>query len=1500
MLSRIKPIGITQITLITHIQNIIDHFEERVNSGEVYLIEGDEYLGGYGGKEGIFISREMFETADALIALFHEAGESYFAEKENRWKVSKYLNPHMFLRGLGKGARERKRELTETEKALPFWDGKKVGLQDILFGYARNTLNFGTRGLEGQGDKTPDISVMDSAVSEIEGGHSGWFRLEHASDDILWRWRKIKNVDDLKILVKAEAVSLGQIGGQSIWVDRQLLKQYEAVGFLKLEDFAQSLKDILTEQFRLFPPSKETSEIVIALLTDSKDIVENHHGEGFIGINLQLFSHLGLSAKLRKKIFKMSLAHGLIHQHGIGNSEEEESLILEEDMRYAVQLGISTLDLKKSEFFNYASTSFLVKKLQQEYARVILDKTNELKKSLEKDLNHSIPFLLQILSNSNSEVEAMKVVKILLEKALKHLHEGRNGNGSSSELLRVEQALAPSRTTPLIPRVPTLESFSEYDVARLLKTDHEYGDFYKWAGILGIETTGMEEKVKWKETLVEPSFEMERMRFEFLNKVLEAALERVEAHLRGEKIQFPAQTSGIMTRGSKVRKIGGNFAGGSLSPTLFDKEVWIEAGSFAYKLWIEMSSYDDERSKLENEKHALINLQRHDRKYGTPVDLVYHPLIGQDYSVGHRSDNDYSVADTALGKSHFSVKVTENEFGLFLLEVVDNHSELGTSVDWRPPQESVSTHQKPTPFVGPIAEPSIEIIEPEEGDINIADMGLDAPEHGKVNEVIRQAAAEGRLKELGIIVNGKKVFLVQGVSTLYGKQIAHAGIELNSIYIAEQSFNPRLVRHEAIELQLWQEKVLELVGMDKDTDWESLDSKIRKNLKLKLRGWMRENSAEARKLEAEFHATANRRALIPVSEEVSTKSTKEGKVQQPFARAKSQEDLPVVLQSVRAHVRVFAQDFSNPSELLPKVSQYLEETVLPTLPPTDRPRAIEAAVGELYQVIGGLHPLPGILGIRESLIPQNLKDKIIDGLARKGYSEEELKSIWLQLDDMVGPAWIDLEGKVKGSLTWIRLVVEMMEEAGLLKTNNHAKNVERMSQAILFHQYAHQVIRPSLSEDDKSQLKIQLSHFLDKFGERFGSKDIEEVLAQFASTQFTDENTDLFEEVALDLESFLSGEAFPVIRLPRDRGMRQEISNEIKSTQPGLLEGYSGDMKLLFIDYRNSLVRKAGAVRFNDRVKGVLDKHLEFRREDPDLKMKMGPSNVWDLFAEGTEDRGEHLVEISDQVHMEIKDGDAKDINGKVIGMLVKCGSGVLQAWDRIVEKEILEFKGVRKGPRIYVLTVEQEGELTGLKEAYEQMKQTDFRAQLVINTALSKEKVIKWLQVQNIPESLLGIKIHPMDLTKERTIRSIYNRVGYLVKGQFDIEQDLILVVPDHPEERFLDFRPYEFKIVVGKLGQKTFLAPDVMGLALVLGSVDWAYRNQQMNPELKDKLKNFFLEVVKEYFENEEEQEKEIKKILVEIETYGFFKIPAWKNDLNDMMRRFVIQETYIATAA
>jgi hypothetical protein len=310
---------------------------------------------------------------------------------------------------------------------------------------------------------------------------------------------------------------------------------------------------------------------------------------------------------------------------------------------------------------------------------------------------------------------------------------------------------------------------------------------------------------------------------------------------------------------------------------------------------------------------------------------------------------------------------------------------------------------------------------------------------------------------------------------------------------------------------------------------------------------------------------------------------------------------------------------------------------------------------------------------------------------------------------------------------------------------------------------------------------------------------------------------------------------------------------------------------------------------------------------DPDLKVEVGDWTLWDILGEGgtgEREQKRRLARVSEQVEIPVNDELARKKVSQVLRLAVRMSSGAVRAWERLMDKGVYIFKGERKGPRIYVLRVELPSELTGIRSAYDQMKKVDPQAFMVLNTTLEENKIRKWMRAQGLDEKLLGKKIHLRNLTGETTVRGIYEGIQDLLKGkEFKINEDMILVTPVDPSEAFEDFRPNEFKIVVGRLGKETALMPDAMGLALVLGSVDKAFENNLMRVELKDKLKAFFLEVAREYFggEDYEEVKKEIEtKIIPEIETNGFFKLPTWTKNFNSLMREYAIQQTYIEAAA
>jgi hypothetical protein len=234
----------------------------------------------------------------------------------------------------------------------------------------------------------------------------------------------------------------------------------------------------------------------------------------------------------------------------------------------------------------------------------------------------------------------------------------------------------------------------------------------------------------------------------------------------------------------------------------------------------------------------------------------------------------------------------------------------------------------------------------------------------------------------------------------------------------------------------------------------------------------------------------------------------------------------------------------------------------------------------------------------------------------------------------------------------------------------------------------------------------------------------------------------------------------------------------------------------------------------------------------------------------------------------------------------------------------VYESKRDPERPRVYVLSIQSEEGLTGLSEAYQQMKEVDPQGQIVLNTSLHEDVIRRWLKVQGVSEDLWGKKIHQMDLTKERNVETFGGEIGKLMRDEFRPQEDMILILSNEPSKVFDGFPMRRYKVVVGQLGKKTYLMPDVMGLALILGSVDSAFENGQMKQELKDKLKQFLLEVAKEYFKEKEDYEeikKEIEeKIIPEIQENGFFKLPTWTKNFNNLMREYAIQQTYIETAA
>ncbi|MBL8024481.1 MAG: hypothetical protein JNK54_09415 [Elusimicrobia bacterium] len=99
-------------------------------------------------------------------------------------------------------------------------------------------------------------------------------------------------------------------GLKTVYAAQEILDAYLSFGYASRKEFQTALEKYLTEQFNHSPPL--TDEIVIAMLTHSSHLFEDHQGNGFIGVNNQILDLK--SPRLAQNIFWMGLGHELAHE----------------------------------------------------------------------------------------------------------------------------------------------------------------------------------------------------------------------------------------------------------------------------------------------------------------------------------------------------------------------------------------------------------------------------------------------------------------------------------------------------------------------------------------------------------------------------------------------------------------------------------------------------------------------------------------------------------------------------------------------------------------------------------------------------------------------------------------------------------------------------------------------------------------------------------------------------------------------------------------------------------------------------------------------------------------------------------------------------------------------------------------------------------------------------------------------------------------------------------
>jgi len=102
----------------------------------------------------------------------------------------------------------------------------------------------------------------------------------------------------------------------------------------------------------------------------------------------------------------------------------------------------------------------------------------------------------------------------------------------------------------------------------------------------------------------------------------------------------------------------------------FGRKAWIEAGSFAYRVWME----DED-----------VYVRRYDKKQYTPVGSIHRLELKQLFAVGRLAGN-YLLNDSTLSGIHFTMVIGRNKKGDLILGVYDLNSTNGTKVAWNEPR----------------------------------------------------------------------------------------------------------------------------------------------------------------------------------------------------------------------------------------------------------------------------------------------------------------------------------------------------------------------------------------------------------------------------------------------------------------------------------------------------------------------------------------------------------------------------------------------------------------------------------------------------------------------------------------------------------------------------------------------------------------------------------------------------------------------------------------------
>ncbi|MDP3980111.1 MAG: hypothetical protein Q8Q33_01715, partial [Chlamydiota bacterium] len=327
------------------------------------------------------------------------------------------------------------------------------------------------------------------------------------------------------------------------------------------------------------------------------------------------------------------------------------------------------------------------------------------------------------------------------------------------------------------------------------------------------------------------------------------------------------------------------------------------------------------------------------------------------------------------------------------------------------------------------------------------------------------------------------------------------------------------------------------------------------------------------------------------------------------------------------------------------------------------------------------------------------------------------------------------------------------------------------------------------------------------------------------------------------------------------------------------------------------------------------------------------PVTLWSMLGaekgKGNKEQIQRLKNLSAQVHTRINFRAQHRADAEVRRAALNNSSTLLRAWDRV--RALFIYTGTQGDRNVFVLDIKTLVDKVDMKDGrlrllgkglgFDQVVEELFSLKpgtrvMLMRGEYTETQVLEILAALGINPDRIGQGADRVqiveDWTKDGRFEDILREaLGVKVLDKAARKQarrSVVAILSEETQSALSDIGQFrqEMKIVVGNIGTQessVSLVPEVMGLAMVLGSVDEAYgEDKKLIPELGGKLKTYLLEIAAEVLKDEspEERERLVSSMVAEIQEDGFFKLPDWKDDFDQMMQQLLIEDNFIDVAA